>query len=50
MRAHTVERGVRIMLKSYDALILEELSYKPKVLVQWLLHLNSYMQSSDDSI
>lgn len=33
-----IERGVRIILKGYDMLLLEEISYKPKTLMQWLFY------------
>ena len=33
-----IERGVRTILKSYDMLILEENSYRPQTLIQWLFY------------
>ena len=33
-----IERGVRMILKGYDMLILEEKSYKPRTLTQWLFY------------
>ncbi len=33
-----IERGVKMMLKEYDMLILEEKSYKPRTLIQWLFY------------
>ena len=33
-----IERGVRMILKGYDMLILEENSYRPQTLIQWLFY------------
>lgn len=33
-----IARGVRMILEGYDMLILEERSYKPKTLIQWLFY------------
>ncbi len=33
-----IERGVKKILKGYDMLILEEKSYKPRTLIQWLFY------------
>jgi glycosyltransferase involved in cell wall biosynthesis len=35
-----IERGVEMIRRGYDALILEETSYKPRTLVQWLFYLD----------
>jgi len=34
----TIERGVKKILKGYDMLILEEHSYNPRTLIQWLFY------------
>ncbi|RLE63180.1 MAG: hypothetical protein DRJ47_09685 [Thermoprotei archaeon] len=36
----TIERGVRMVRRGYDMVILEESSYKPSTLTQWLFYID----------